>query len=160
LTNNITIDTVPNIKYWYGFLTILEALDMEESTKKSVMLVVIVVCLVVAAAITYRSWGGKSLIPVNKTVWIKCINPDCNATYEMSLGEYQKLLREAAANTMGLMAIRCEKCGKNTAYLAVKCPKCGFVYAEGMTPDNRCPNCGYSAVTKKTEAPKKKDRGE
>jgi hypothetical protein len=158
LTNSITIDTVLNKNIGKGFLTILEVLDMEESTKKSVMLVIVVVCLVVAAVIAYMNWGGgTSRISANTLIWIKCTNPDCNATYEISMGEYQKQLREAATNTtntmgMGPTPIRCEKCSQNTAYAAIKCPKCGFVFVAGMTPDEVCPNCGYSTVTKKIEA--------
>jgi predicted RNA-binding Zn-ribbon protein involved in translation (DUF1610 family) len=130
---------------------------MEESTKKSVMLVVVVVCLVAAAAVAYMSWGGgKGLIPAaSATVWIKCTNPDCNAAYEITEKEYQKQLREAVANTntmvMGPTPIRCEKCGKYTAYAAIKCPKCGFVFVSGMTPNEVCPNCGWSTVTNKYE---------
>jgi predicted Zn-ribbon and HTH transcriptional regulator len=125
---------------------------MEESTKKLVMIVVVVVCLAAAADIAYKNLGGgKGLIPTPATVWIKCTNPDCNAEYQMKREDYLKQVREVTAYTVGMTPIRCEKCGKDTAYLAIKCPKCGFVFVEGMTPDDVCPNCGWSTVTNKYE---------
>jgi predicted Zn-ribbon and HTH transcriptional regulator len=137
---------------------------MEDSTKKSVMIVVIVVCLAAAAAIIYMNrhggGGGSGLVSAGNTVWIKCINPDCNAEYEISMKEYQKQFQESnSTSSMGLTPIRCKKCGKDSAYLAEKCPKCGFVFVREMYPPelgDKCPKCGYSP----TEAAEKKGRGE
>lgn len=135
---------------------------MEDSTRKSVMIAAIVVCLVAAVAIAYRSMRGSTgarRIPANATIWVKCVNPDCNAAYEMSEKEYFKQLQESKSSSMGPASIRCEKCGKNTAYLAEKCEKCGLVFIrERVSPKlgDKCPGCGYS----KSEAAKKKGRGE
>jgi predicted Zn-ribbon and HTH transcriptional regulator len=158
LTNNITIGTVPSVKHRYGFLTILEALDMEESQKKSVIIAGGVVCLVAAAAITYKNMHRSTVasrIPANATTWLKCINPSCNAAYEMSEQEYFKRVQESDSTSMGPTPIHCEKCGKNTAYRAEKCEKCGLVFIRARVSPalgDKCPGCGYS----KSEATKKK----
>jgi len=136
---------------------------MEDSTKKSVMIVVIVVCLVAAAAVTYmsrsRGGGGTSSPLVSNTVWMKCTNPDCNAEYEVSWKEYQAKERSTPYTMMGSMAIRCDKCGKNSVYRAEKCEKCGLVFVKKPAPPGFtyvCPGCGY----KKPEAAGEKGRGE
>jgi len=135
---------------------------MEESTKKTIMIVVVVVSLVAAGAITYmsRSKRGVVRLPPNAMIWVKCTNTDCNTAYEISMKEYTERMQEnTSMNTMGPTPIRCEKCGKNTAYLAEKCEKCGLVFIRERVPaalGDKCPGCGYS----KSEAAGKKDRGE
>jgi maltose-binding protein MalE len=91
---------------------------MEDSKKKLVMSVVIVICLIAAAAITYtntKSGGGTGGAPANATIQVKCSNPECKATYEMSEKEYQQLTMEKD-QTKGPAPIRCKKCGKDTVY--------------------------------------------
>ena len=92
---------------------------MEENKKKSVMVAVIVVCLVAAAAITYmntKGGGGTGPAQATETIQVKCSNPECNATYEMSEKEYQKQTQGKDATSMGPVPIRCKKCGKDTVY--------------------------------------------
>jgi aspartate carbamoyltransferase regulatory subunit len=94
---------------------------MEDRKKKSIMIGIIVVCLIAAAAITImnrpKSGGSFDNIPADATVLMKCSNPDCEAEYEMNRREYHKRVQIDTDSTEAL-PMRCEKCGKDSAYLA------------------------------------------
>jgi len=85
-------------------------------------------------------------------VYFMCFNPDCEATYSMSIDEYRELMAQMGPMMMGpmmgqTMAFECKECGQQTAYIATKCPKCGAIFMMDYESDDyadRCPECGYS----------------
>jgi predicted Zn-ribbon and HTH transcriptional regulator len=129
---------------------------MEEGKKKMVMVAVAVICLLLAGVITAvrlmkPKAGTVDSIPDSEMIWVKCINPKCNATYEMSLKKYMLAMQSDNTPLMdgATKFIKCEKCGKNSIVKAIKCEKCGYVFAEGEVPRDyydRCPKCGYSKI--------------
>ena len=143
---------------------------MDESKKKPLMIAVIVVCLVAAGAIIWgtRSGGGGSIDDISDTemTWVICMNKSCNATYEMSLKQYYKIVSEATVNPMGPPpALTCEKCGEPRVYKAEKCqnPACGIVFRSGSVPNDfqdRCPKCKKSATEESRKARLKERAGE
>jgi hypothetical protein len=141
---------------------------MDESKKKPVMIAVIIVCMAAAGAIFWgtRSSGGGGLndISDDEMTWVICMNKSCNATYQMSLKEYYKLVT-ANANPMGpTPALTCKECGEPSVYKAEKCqnPACGLVFRSGSVPNDfadRCPKCGKSATEELRNARKKEMSG-
>jgi len=130
---------------------------MESKTKNALMVVVVLVCVGIAGAIFLsRSTSGGGAGRVPKTTYVKCINPDCGATFEMDFDKYSKQLKEKikenpGAMMMGPVAIKCPECGKVTAFKATKCEKCGHIFIPGRnTADGEyadtCPECGYSRI--------------
>jgi predicted RNA-binding Zn-ribbon protein involved in translation (DUF1610 family) len=125
----------------------------------NVKIVVAAVCLIVAAGIFYFTvlgGSGGSLSSGDQKTWFKCVNPDCNATYSLTPGEFAKLQGNNPMMPMMMpgqqQAFKCQKCGQQSAYMAQKCEKCGEVFIMQMAtapqgnqdyPD-RCPKCGYS----------------
>jgi len=120
------------------------------------MIGIIVVCLVLAVVITVtRLTGGEEGtiddIPDDVMIWVKCMNPKCNAEYEMSKKEFYQLQSETAtdASSNTIQMVRCKKCGKESLVKAIKCEKCGKVFVEGVVQNDftdRCPFCGYSKI--------------
>jgi len=122
------------------------------------MIGVIVVCLAAAAVIIgMQIAGGEQdsieTIPDDATIWVKCINPKCNATYEMSKKEFYQYLRDheedAPTGDGAIQLARCKECGKESLMRAVKCEKCGEVFIENSVPGklpDTCPKCGYSKI--------------
>ncbi len=92
---------------------------MEESKKKLIMIGIIVVCLAAAAIIFVKNMSrdGRGRTSASETMWVKCSNPDCEAEYEMNIREYHKRV-QIDADSMEALPMRCEKCGKDSAYLA------------------------------------------
>jgi hypothetical protein len=98
-----------------------------------------------------RSRGINSISP-EETIWVKCQNPDCKATYQMGKRAYFKYIEEHAdpmATTAPPMV--CEKCGEQSVFRAEKCmnPDCGHVFLRGAVPNDfvdRCPKCGRSEI--------------
>ncbi len=129
---------------------------------------IIVVCLVLAVVIIFWTWGGGGSsiddISDDEMTWVICLNKSCNATYEMSLKEYFKFMRNA--NPMApAPALTCEKCGEPSVYRAAKCqnPDCGIVFRMNSVPNDhadRCPKCGKSAIEESRNARKKEMAGE
>ena len=126
-------------------------------SKNTVCIIIIVVCFIAAGVLAYKYifTSGDSQISADKMTWVKCNNPACNATYEMSLRKYIDEVKErASANPMAMTnpPLTCEKCGKDSVYLAVKCenPDCGHVFIEGISGASdlrdRCPKCKQSAT--------------
>ena len=125
-------------------------------SKNTVCIIIIVVCFIAAGVLAYKYifTSGDSQISADKMTWVKCNNPACNATYEMSLKKYFKDVEERNTNPMAMTttSLTCEKCGKDSVYRAVKCenPDCGHVFIEGISGTNdlpdRCPKCKQSAT--------------
>lgn len=121
---------------------------MEEGRRKQVMIGVIVFCFAVAAYITFSGGGTDNRgeqIGEDDTVWIKCLNPKCKHTYEMSLLDYREFQRQHVAEDVE-PAMVCEKCSKPSAFKAEKCLKCGAIFFFGDAgegkPSDECPKCG------------------
>lgn len=131
---------------------------MEVEKKKAIMIAIIVVCLILAVVVTVARYTGgteDSLegIPDDVMIWVKCMNPKCNAEYEMSKKAYYLYLQgKDAPEVDGIIQLAgCKECGKESLTKAVKCEKCGEVFMEGaVTGDfpDRCPNpeCKYSKI--------------
>ena len=125
---------------------------------KNVKIIISVVCLVLAAVIfcfTSGIFSGGGGGGGDGKIWFKCVNPDCNQPYSLTIDEFQK----AQGNSPMMMpmmtgqqqAFKCQKCGQQSAYMAVKCgnPKCDNVFImQSVNNDfpDRCPKCGYSAM--------------
>jgi len=131
---------------------------MTDQQKKITQIAVIVVGFALAAAITAYNFDffGGGVSGVSRPLYMKCTNPDCGASYEITIKEYRKMLEEEGYNQMmpgpepmERPAFTCKKCGQKTAYLAEKCEKCGAIFipdyeAEDTVEIYRCPECGYS----------------
>lgn len=136
---------------------------MEASAKKPILIGVIVVCLVSAGLITYltnRPTGGLDAL-AGTTLWVKCANEKCGASYEMDRKDYFLELQEEARTNVDAprpLPLTCKECGQKSLFQAVKCEKCGEVFFEGAAGDDapidECPKCGYSEL-----AERKKSRG-
>ena len=121
-----------------------------DDPKKMIKIAVIIGCLVLAVVLAVSrlsrdsATGGSS----KKTVWLKCRDPKCGATFEMSVADYGEALSKYP-ETLSLRPrpITCQQCNKNSAFQAEKCPKCGEIFelyaAKGAYPDE-CPKCHYS----------------
>ena len=127
------------------------------------MLVVVVACLVLAVAITLiRGFGGGGggMDDISKTeiMWVKCVNPKCNAGYETPTKEYylqQRKRADASESGQASLAV-CEKCGKESVMTGMKCEKCENVFVSGGIRDDfhdRCPKCKYSATEERQNKP-------
>ena len=115
----------------------------------------IIMILAFGGAVLIGLWAWKSRsgsikdidsVPEGETVWVKCSNPACGASYEMPLKEYYKKVEEKVAFT-SVPPIDCEKCGKESVFRAIKCESCGevfFPYAGSETIRDQCPKCGFS----------------
>lgn len=129
-------------------------------SKNTIYIIVIVICFIVAGVLgyTYIFSSGGSDIPAGAMVWVKCNNPACNTSYEMSKRKYYDEAQErASANPLAMStpALTCEKCGKNSIYLADKCPYCGEIFIRGIVPnalEDTCPKCGKSAIAESRKA--------
>lgn len=126
---------------------------MEESHKKILAVVIAIVCLASAGIVTWvtkEKTSGVSSIPRSEQIWVKCINPDCQAEYQMGKRDYfERAMKERSPDEIGLPLLPCEKCGKKSLCRAVKCEKCGYVFARGSVDndfEDRCPKCRYSKV--------------
>ncbi|MHC4571934.1 MAG: hypothetical protein ACYS0C_07660 [Planctomycetota bacterium] len=143
---------------------------MEDSKKKLIMAWIIVLCLVLAGVITFatfpRRTGGIESIKRGEMIWVKCMNPECEAEYQMGLRDYFEYLkahpptpeqfraRMADPNMKFLIPLVCKDCEEESVNPAVKCEKCGIVFLRGSVPSDfadRCPECSYS----KTESLRK-----
>jgi hypothetical protein len=125
---------------------------------KNVKIIASVACLVLAGGIMYftmfqDSGGGPA---GNGKMWIKCVNPKCNASNSFSPEEFSKKQGMAGMNPMLMMmpgqqmAFTCDKCGQKTAYMAQQCQKCNEVFVRGQGADqkypDKCPKCGFSRI--------------
>lgn len=139
---------------------------MEESMKKPVLLGVIVVCLVLAGVITFKVRSGKTGIPEHfekEMIWVKCRNPDCEATYQTTKKDYYEYIEaHVDPRMMEPPPLVCEKCKEESGYRAVKCEKCELVFEIGSVPadfEDRCPECKYSTIEKKRKEAAARRRG-
>jgi ssDNA-binding Zn-finger/Zn-ribbon topoisomerase 1 len=152
---------------------------MTNKNKTLVMIAIIVVCLVSAAAITYKkdadyrqqtskSAGIETIDPADM-IWVKCVNPDCEAEYQTGKRAYFQYLQDHQPppaqfmammrdpNVKSLPGLLCNECSEETAYRAEKCDKCDLVFLRGSVRHDfadRCTGCQYS----KTEYLRKKAR--
>ena len=95
----------------------------------------IIAILAFGAAILLGFWAWKSRagntagmgsVPEDETVWVKCSNKACAASYEMALKDYYMKVDEKVTYS-GVPPIDCEKCGKASVFRAIKCKSCGQV---------------------------------
>ncbi len=116
--------------------------------------VVILICLLVAGYVIFSGGGdssGVDNIPDDETIWVRCANKACNATYEMGKKQYYKEMEAKAKDNPGAMVLllTCKECGQDKVTEAVKCEKCGEVFIKGASqtefPD-KCPKCKFSKV--------------
>jgi len=144
---------------------------MDEDKKKKITIGIIAVCLVLAIAITLgtRGGGGGGGGVRKGKRWVKCVNPDCGAEYQMTNKEYAEEMANVDIDPMMMSstkpALVCRECGEESIYTAIKCSneECGAVFFRntGKTdrwdyPD-RCPVCGVSETEERL---KRKQRGE
>ncbi len=113
----------------------------------------IIIILALGGAVSLWLWwrshsgiiAGMDSVPAGETVWVKCSNPACGASYEMNLKEYYKEVGKKVSY-MRVPPIKCKKCGKESLFRAIKCKKCGYVffpYEGSATIRNKCPKCGF-----------------
>ena len=130
---------------------------MEGSKKKPIMIGIIVVCLVLAVVITLvRSSGTPEGsvrdIKRGEMLWVKCMNPECNAEYQIDKRDYYDALQQYQGPIMegGVPPVVCKESGKESLFKAVKCEKSGKIFFEGAAGPtdygDRCPECGYSKI--------------
>ncbi|AQQ72546.1 hypothetical protein SMSP2_02936 [Limihaloglobus sulfuriphilus] len=81
---------------------------------KTVMIAIAVLCLAAAGIITYISVGGGTDGTKSKPIYLKCT--ECGKVVEMSVGEYEKKMKEL---TEGLSQL--ELMNTDTS---LKCPDC------------------------------------
>ena len=112
----------------------------------------IIAILAFGGAVLLGLWAWKSgagntagigSVPKGETVWVKCANPACGASYEMALKEYYMKVDEKVAYS-SIPPIDCEKCGKVSVFRAIKCKSCGEVFfkSKSGTVRDKCPKCG------------------
>ncbi len=103
-------------------------------------------------------FSGIEEIPSSDMVWVKCLDLNCGAEYQMRKRDYfQYLVNHQDPMSIMAPAIICNKCGSESVYRAEKCAKCGLVFRRSSIPHDfadRCPECGYST----TEDMRKKAR--
>jgi hypothetical protein len=130
---------------------------MEGFMKKQVLIAVSIGCLVLAAAVFYFTTNSSSTgIPnefAGEKIWVLCNNEGCKAAYEMNKKAYFEFI-EANAVGMDTPPLKCQKCGKNTAFRAEKCEKCEEIFRYGNPTDfaDRCPKCGFSKIEDERKA--------
>lgn len=125
---------------------------MDETTKNRVSIGIAVICIIVAIAITFTFFrsSDRNSAPTGP-IQLLCTNPQCGYKFELSQEEFAKQMPPMPPMPGNLtMAIKCPKCGQQSAYMAVTCEKCKNVFvpnyqaAEGY-PD-KCPKCGFSSA--------------
>ena len=103
-------------------------------------------------------FSGIEEIPSGEMVWVKCLDPNCGAEYQMRKRDYfQYLVNHQDPMSIMAPAIVCNRCGNESVYRAEKCAKCGLVFRRSSIPHDfadRCPECGFSS----TEDMRKKAR--
>ena len=135
---------------------------MADSRNKK-MIFVAVGCLVIAGAILGYNFSGGSPsqdgYQPDEKLWMKCTNPQCEATFQITEKEYFEFLQESSGG-MGpgvgsVPPYPCPECGKDSAYEAYKCPECDLIYRKGSAGPNaypdECPKCGYSEIKERFE---------
>ncbi len=123
--------------------------------KNTVYVTVIALSLILAVVIflVTRSGnsGGIGSIQSGDVRLVKCNNPACQATYQMSSKDYILQLREKVKNNPMAQnpPLVCKECGQESLYRAVKCEKCGEVFFYRSVPgdfSDRCPECKFSKM--------------
>lgn len=132
---------------------------MDEDKKKKITIGIAVVCLVLAIAITLGTRGGGRGGGIRKGKrWVKCVNPDCGAEYQMTNKEYAEEMANVDIDPMisTTPALVCQECQEESIYTAIKCSneECGAVFFRN--PDrrdypDRCPECGVSETEESLE---------
>ncbi len=125
---------------------------MDEGVKKMVMIGIVVVGFPLAGIIFWTTRGSNrnQEIPADEMQLVKCNNPACGASYEVSMREYSTFQREHLNPlASSAAAMTCTKCGKPSVYKAFKCAKCEKVSLYGSVPNDfgdRCPECKFSQM--------------
>lgn len=132
----------------------LELLDLLRGIKmkKKKSFIVIAFCLIIIVIVTLLSFSDNPRkIPdfEGRSIWVKCTEGQCGATYQMELNQYFEELKTKQKTWAGFgtPGLTCEKCGNDSAYRAIKCEKCGTIFrrvAGRGTFADRCPECGFS----------------
>ena len=128
---------------------------MDEDKKKMIMVIVLVSCLVLVAALNVPRFfgGGGSKASQDDTVYLVCVNEECEETSEITRQEYQDGLRQTGMPMMGPMGgaalVVCPVCDEQSAAKGVSCSECGTIFLQVFGGDDypdRCPDCGHSAI--------------
>jgi len=138
---------------------------MDDSKKKVVMIGVAVVCVALAIMITMKTRDNTSrgIEGVKGSMWMKCVNPDCQADYEIDKVEYYKSVKRYMTPSGSVGPMPCKKCDELASFQAVRCPKCEIVFVRGAAEapfKDTCPDCGYSEIgerRKKAQAQREKN---
>ena len=127
---------------------------MDAEKKKPIMIAIAVLCIVLAIVITlvrsHSNRGGVESLKPGDMMWAKCVNPNCEAEYEIEKKEYYSSAQKSPSKTP-----QCKQCNEYSLFDAVKCPKCGIVFIPGTVRDDvkdRCPECGFSVREGTTKA--------
>ena len=125
---------------------------MDSKKVKTIITILVFGGVVTLGLWAWKSRGGNSAgigsVPEGETVWVKCSNRACGASYEMALKEYYMKVDEKVAYS-GVPPIDCEKCGKESVFRAIKCKSCGEVFFKSRAGRLQCPKCGSN----QTESP-------
>ena len=129
---------------------------MEEGKKKQVMIGVIVVCVVLVIAINVIPRIGESSgRGVEKEVWLRCANEECETEYKIDTAEYNTFMNEnrppmVMPNQRLNLPMPCQECSEESAYKAYRCDKCNITYFPGDAGGkyvDECPECGATLAT-------------
>ena len=114
---------------------------MEESTKKPIMIGIAVIILIVAGMLIFKRSGGSGsgvgdLKRGERTVWLKCSDPNCGNVFEADMREYFEWVREKAPpRSFAVPPMTCQECEKDTAVRVLKDEETGEVYLRGESTE-------------------------
>ena len=118
---------------------------MEIKTKQVLLSVIAAAAFIIAGIVLYYSLRTDS--EISGKLWVKCLDTSCMAEYEMDQASFFK---ELGKNDTLVQSVKCQKCGKQTAFPAMKCPKCGILFHERSDASwdyaDRCPKCKFSQM--------------
>lgn len=117
--------------------------------KTGLIVSIVITCGLVIGFVVETFGGGRSASGASE-IWMLCDNPDCQATYSISPGDYRQLVMDMGMGMrpmmLGAIQVMCEKCGQQAAYRGMKCSKCEQAFIPDYSSDyfDKCPSCGYS----------------
>ncbi len=131
----------------------MKGIKMEDSRKRNTAIIV-VSCMILAGAVTFMTRSGEDsgIKSLKGQILVKCRNPKCGTSYEMSEREFYTYIQDHKNATNPLLPIflPCKKCGEKAIDRAIKCEKCGEIFIEGTAGlgdySDKCPKCGYSQL--------------
>jgi len=126
---------------------------MDDKNKKILAAVLVAVSLLVMV-VAFVKRNARSDIPdtfKDETVWVKCINKDCQAVEEVNKKMYYEYVQKNQDHSsLSAPPMVCKKCNQKSAYKAIKCKKCGNIFFEGDSAtgySDSCTKCGFSEKT-------------